>query len=90
VQEIARMLGGVEITQRARAHALEMMSSASLAARLPPPLRARTPMRTPQRGAVFSARVRSRLATALAGRAAQMHAIAGEFGEGQFCRWQRP
>jgi DNA repair protein RecN (Recombination protein N) len=32
VQEIARMLGGVEITQRARAHALEMMSSASLAA----------------------------------------------------------
>jgi DNA repair protein RecN (Recombination protein N) len=27
VQEIARMLGGVEITQRARAHALEMLSS---------------------------------------------------------------
>jgi len=32
VQEIARMLGGVEITQRARAHALEMISSASLPA----------------------------------------------------------
>ncbi len=30
VQEIARMLGGVQITQRARAHALEMFSSAAL------------------------------------------------------------
>jgi DNA repair protein RecN (Recombination protein N) len=27
VQELARMLGGVEITQRARAHALEMLSA---------------------------------------------------------------
>jgi len=31
VQEIARMLGGVEITQRARAHALEMLSAAATA-----------------------------------------------------------
>jgi DNA repair protein RecN (Recombination protein N) len=29
VQELARMLGGVEITQRARAHALEMLKAAS-------------------------------------------------------------
>jgi DNA repair protein RecN (Recombination protein N) len=32
VQEIARMLGGVEITQRAHAHALEMLAAATLSA----------------------------------------------------------
>ncbi len=39
VQEIARMLGGVEITQRAQAHALEMISAAAS----PAPAAAPTP-----------------------------------------------
>jgi len=43
VQELARMLGGIEITQRARAHALEMLSAAA------EPTAARAPPRTGQR-----------------------------------------
>jgi len=43
VQEIARMLGGVEITQRAQAHALEMISSAASPAPAPVPAAVATP-----------------------------------------------